>query len=392
MPEALTTANASCRYCLPSVILLPFALRYVKARWFPSAAIARVVSNEDTLSATLADVHVIQHLLPQLPPLPPLPPLANVARIVTFLHVPYMLAVRILSVKLVFAIIGTIFLTWRSPWAIVTRDVLSRSGWIQWALQRTWTQLSGVPYASPALESSMSSKATTKNVVPWNPYFDIPEPSRLRFEFSVLENQRWWMGLDFSAALLPGERPSWSSPLPALSPLPPPGSLSLPGPSTVYLPLKDKGTSDVSASYRLKRTSKWKWDEPEWTVAVRRSEKDGSIHEDRVKFDLPKEVDAQPNTNTSRLVDAVGSRLRRAQNTSAPDPGSPTRETNIFQSLSSPDRDKHLDSSLKNKPHVPEDDLTDPEGWVYADNKWEGGSAITRGKVSLRQYLSVCRC
>ena len=29
------------------------------------------------------------------------------------------------------------------------------------------------------------------------------------FRFEIYENQRWWMGLDWTHALLPGERPTW---------------------------------------------------------------------------------------------------------------------------------------------------------------------------------------
>lgn len=35
------------------------------------------------------------------------------------------------------------------------------------------------------------------------------EGEDVRLQFTVFENQRWWVGLDWTHALLPGERASW---------------------------------------------------------------------------------------------------------------------------------------------------------------------------------------
>ena len=42
------------------------------------------------------------------------------------------------------------------------------------------------------------------------------------------------MGLDWTAALLPNERPSWCSPPPALAPAAPPSAFALPAPTVSY--------------------------------------------------------------------------------------------------------------------------------------------------------------
>jgi hypothetical protein len=38
---------------------------------------------------------------------------------------------------------------------------------------------------------------------------DEKEENPIYFRFEVHENHRWWMGLDWTSALLPQERPSW---------------------------------------------------------------------------------------------------------------------------------------------------------------------------------------
>ena len=40
----------------------------------------------------------------------------------------------------------------------------------------------------------------------------IEEGEDVQVQFTVFENQRWWVGLDWTHALLPGERASWCVP------------------------------------------------------------------------------------------------------------------------------------------------------------------------------------
>src|ERR1700761_9080450 len=68
------------------------------------------------------------------------------------------------------------------------------------------------------------------------------------------------MGLDWTAALLPTERPSWSSNnLRAASP---PSAYGLPPSSTSYIrhPRDNK--------LRLERKATWRWEESEWKVLI----------------------------------------------------------------------------------------------------------------------------
>jgi len=96
--------------------------------------------------------------------------------------------------------------------------------------------------------------------------------ARAQFAFTVYENQRWWMGLDWTAALLPGERPSWCNASQAA--LPPPAAFALPAPTTTFLPV------DGAPDTREQRTATWAWAEPEWRVVVRR---DGESSPDAVE-------------------------------------------------------------------------------------------------------------
>ena len=80
------------------------------------------------------------------------------------------------------------------------------------------------------------------------------------FRFEVHENQRWWMGLDWTSALLPQERPSWCDL--HLLPVSPPASFPLPTPSSIVLP---NPTKDEPLG-RIKRVAQWKWLDDDWSI------------------------------------------------------------------------------------------------------------------------------
>lgn len=177
---------------------------------------------------------------------------------------------------------------------------------------------------------------------------------KARFLFTIYENQRWWMGLDWTAALLPGERPSWGSA--AQAPLPPPSSFALPEPAVAYLP-------GPGGKGRLKRMAIWSWEEKEWRVSVRREGESGSV---RVERPIPEETDGGSG---ARLFKGVGK---------------------IMEAGAASDKDKEKekkdagDGSGAEDTRADEDVYTDPDGWVYGDNKWEARSAKGgMGKVCL---------
>lgn len=161
------------------------------------------------------------------------------------------------------------------------------------------------------------------------------------------------MGLDWTAALLPSERPSWCSR--SLLPIPPPSAFTLPENTTIYLP-------DANGN-KTRRTAVWKWEEPEWRVLVR---KEGSgLGFTRVERPISTVKDEAPNT--SRFLKAATSRGSLI--------GSEIpKNTASDEDYVAPDSEETADEDL----------LTDPDGWVYGDNKWENQSNRgVMGKVSI---------
>ena len=174
------------------------------------------------------------------------------------------------------------------------------------------------------------------------------------------------MGLDWTAALLPAERPSWCSA--SQTAVSPPNTFSLPEPAISFLPTTN-GTASVTGTAgkdektkkgsRVKRTARWSWEETEWKVMVRR---DGNAGLSRVGRPLPndeKDTSGQASGSASRIFKGVG---KRRESSEASSVGKGVGE-----------------DGAEGEPYEggeEEDGLavvTDSDGWVYGDNKWEGG-------------------
>ncbi|KAG6820874.1 hypothetical protein H0H93_010218 [Arthromyces matolae] len=317
---------------LAAVLCLPICLGQPKT-----------TATEQTLQNTLSDLTIINSLLPKPWVIPPASTLFRVAAIV---YVPYLIIIRFVPLRVIFAVAGTAVLAARAPFIVLIISILSRSAYLRHTYRCCFSILTGTPLPEPI----MSYHPTSTSLVP------VPS---LRFIFTIYENQRWWMGLDWTAALLPGERPSWCSPPPSHAPVSPPNVFTLPRPTTVFL-------SDGNG-HRIKRTALWRWEEPEWRVMVCREH--GTVS--RVERPIPEDTsDDHANESTgARLLKAAGkmresSAAANTNNTSAPNP------------------------NLEDAPedYQEEDNIaTDLDGWIYGDNKWEGPSS--KGGLSKVIYI-----
>jgi len=325
------TAEKSLRYFLPLAFLA--CLPHIQARL--ASHQKRSLATEETLSESVEDVARIQSLIPSLPNVPTIPP-PTVARIIAIVWIPYLILVHLVRLRVLVALFGTVFLTWRSPWSESLRTLLFKSAVIRMSLAYVWAFLSGVP-AAPHVSDTATLPPVATNLA------NKPGPS-VRFLFTIHENQRWWVGLDWTAALLPGERPSWCSA--SQLPLSPPSVFTLPASTTIYSPAEGPG--------RIKRTGKWSWEENEWKVVVR-TEVAGGVEQKRLvkQPPTPKEDQQIAPGKASKVAGKISQSM---QDKSSAEPGNGSEETGA------PDE---AEDSLT---------LTDSDGWVYFDNKWEGGS------------------
>lgn len=274
---------------------------------------------------------------------------------------PFYLALTFfVPVKYLFLALGTVAILWQAPFFATLRSILWRSAFIRWichllvgvlrggkGVRQEWRRTRsglGIPGligtvakkeasvvieehpvklkkrssstttpvlasstpATPATAAASSSApavvaAAVEEVEP--PTADVDESSGedVEVQFTVFENQRWWVGLDWTQALLPGERASWTDA--DNNPANPPAAFVLPQPSITYIASPTK----TDPHSRLKKTTEWRWIEPAWHV----------LRSAASTVALPVGVPGTPNPNSDAST-ASG------QATGAASPPSPT--------------------------------------------------------------------
>lgn len=262
------TRCSTYRYMIPVLLLSPYIITMVRTRlpipgFQPKTADVTPSTppptTEETLSRAISDVTILLHFLPSFPSLSISSaaqslPSKSLVRLLVLSYIPYLILTHTLHVRVIIGIIGTVYLTWRAPWIHTIRHLVSQNGWVRYLARRAYAfATSTTPTSSLSISSlslslsgiSSSSTLSNKSKAPLEDIPEVPKPSTFQFRLTVHENQRWWMGLDWTAALLPQERASWSSSPPGLHPLPPPISVTLPAPKTVWLPVPGKGRVSV---------------------------------------------------------------------------------------------------------------------------------------------------
>ncbi|EKM54033.1 uncharacterized protein PHACADRAFT_185024 [Phanerochaete carnosa HHB-10118-sp] len=415
--------------CLGSEVVLRYLLPVVVvvAWWWITRRSARHATQpqpatEETLQRTVSDLTTVHEFLLSIPTSnPPNPnqaqtgtsespapsiPLYTTLRVLAFVYPPYLLLTLtgVVRIRTLLGIAGSLIILHRAPFAVLIRRALWRSAHFRWGVYWTWAKVSGTPLSgsihSPQPDISISIAALRPSGkvsgAASEKQADAP-PSAIRFLFTVYENQRWWMGLDWTAALLPAERPSWCSR--SLQPCAPPAAFSLPPPTTMYVPdpadapshahkkSKEKPQEKSKAGGRrwMKRTAAWRWEEPEWKIVVR---KDGASSATRVERPLPSLIEEGAGASAGKILRAAG-KFRGASLDLSSESRMKEIDAHVKEGSAGSDGEKGEKAAEDARTQdEDEEPFTDPDGWVYGDNKWEGGCA--KGGLGKVRLLSFC--
>ncbi|KAL5523814.1 hypothetical protein ACEPAG_7987 [Sanghuangporus baumii] len=318
-------------------LVLAAALYFYLAIRPPSKS--RPPVSEQSLQATIVDLSVIEVLLPSLPR-PRALPLNVIGRILVLLYIPSLIVGYLVRLRVLLGLFGTILFIWRARWAINLREAVWRSAMFRRGLSRVWALLSGQPSQTVVLStSSFIQSSESKHT--------------LRFLITIYENQRWWVGLDWTTALLPSDRPSWCSA--ALESVPPPSAFSLPSPVVTYV---GDGRGGL-----VKRTASWTWDEGEWKVSIR---KELGLKRVEKEPPVPKDDVTQHANRAGKAKQKV---YEASQKLKTPRDGD-SKDVDE-QEQDDPDSSEPI-SSLQDLDT--DDQVTDNDGWIYGDNKWKAFS------------------
>ncbi|CAK9786353.1 hypothetical protein CC85DRAFT_284967 [Cutaneotrichosporon oleaginosum] len=390
--------------------LLPLQRLRLGERRMPVQTTPARPATSETLLQTLGDVHKILALLPPSP-LPPLSAMyerfraLGTRRLIRGLAVLWGLWVALdhaLGTRVLVALVGTALILAPSPPLAQVVHLAGKSLAVRRTLALTFLLIFGSPdrdyrlgspigwikskWASSRRPSTVLSSSPVKTAESAAPADRAGNPIYFRFELH--ENQRWWMGLDWTSALLPQERPSWCDS--HLLPVAPPQAFALPAPSSIDLPAHTR----AEPRGMVRRTATWRWLDDDWSVV--KKVKGAAAPADPAPIPAP----APASRPTSGLFSPSDSRSPSIAETAfakglgklksmplpgAPAPASPAQGRGSLDMRRQRTGSESTDVSLEDvvppvtgqpEGSIPEaDDETDADGWVYGDNKWENMTA-----------------
>ncbi|WAR55528.1 hypothetical protein PtB15_6B269 [Puccinia triticina] len=199
------------------------------------------------------------------------------------------------------------------------------------------------------------------------------DTQEIEFCLTIFENQRWWMGLDWTPNLLPHERANWTDS--ENQPVSPPGTFKLPGP---------REYEGVEGGVAVRRRVEWQWVDSEWRMVDPQTAQDfvidadpapGGGHSPSLAAPLPDTAEASTSASNPTPPQSPALSLRRARNRSASShidsPGtSSTLDAEIVLECL---RNAGLGAGLVSGPAPSTSPAweVDANGWQYGDNHWE---------------------
>jgi Integral peroxisomal membrane peroxin len=244
---------------------------------------------------------------------------------------------RVITAQRVVLVVGTIFLTWHSRPARISRAILWRSLSVRYIVSLVTGLEFGHPTGEQSVAASLLGRRRSQSAMASS--VASSKKGRLngtvRFTFTVYENQRRWLGIGWTSSMFAYERAAWTDE--HLNPAPPKERFQLPSVEggakwrwvpgsewrTETLPAKDSkngtpakgGEKDRKAgSAPPKDTGGWiyydnKWNDPKrqdgWNRYTRRRKwyRDAEL----VDIDADAEPGPEPNTPTRARADTVDS-------------------------------------------------------------------------------------
>jgi hypothetical protein len=311
----------------------------LSSKWLPVKRRLPPLATEQSLQTAVNDLCIIHSLIPSLPTIPETWTTMFMFRLCLIIYVPYLILTLRTTLPTISGMAGTFLFICRAPWFSALRKIVWSSAHIRFATYKLYSFVSG---------TRLSEIAATSSFTFMGPISSPRVP--LRFLFTIYENQRWWVGLDWTAALLPSERPSWCAAPPALQPVPPPAVYTLPTDTVVVM--------DDGHGQRVRRTARWTWEESQWKVLVQR-EGAGTT---RVERPLPKEKEPDSGIIGSSISKVVAKTKHRT-----------SFSMGAVEDVKSLEKEHGTEETTETEA-TGDELITDADGWVYGDNKWENQS------------------
>jgi hypothetical protein len=114
---------------------------------------------------------------------------------------------RIITTKRMIMVFGTIFLSWHSRPARISRTILWRSK----TVREICTVITGLHFGPPPKNvPPLPPRPGSKGLINVNARPDADSGESIRFTFTLYENQRRWLGIGWTTSMLAYERNCWT--------------------------------------------------------------------------------------------------------------------------------------------------------------------------------------
>ncbi|KAF8931800.1 integral peroxisomal membrane peroxin-domain-containing protein [Dissophora ornata] len=188
-------------------------------------------------------------------------------------YVPWLILTYLVPMRFIIAIVGSVAICWRAPWFAVLWAVMMK-------LQLFSPLLQLIPYwpFRPELASTYRKKRrfSVKDIISraigqrkkadpeaykTSTGYDIEEDhATMYYKFVLYENQRWWLGLDWTPMMLPNDRAPWTDD--HLEPTQSKSSFQLPPPHVAHEAIPGQPNKV------LRKSQEWRWLDPHWRLKL----------------------------------------------------------------------------------------------------------------------------
>ncbi|ORY84777.1 integral peroxisomal membrane peroxin-domain-containing protein [Protomyces lactucae-debilis] len=260
-----------CRYAANWAVLVILGIGYLKKKTATKRVMRALEKGEEfeepigdaqrVIDATLYEIDVLRarfHLLgSHLEPIMSLfrwenPQRSSVIGLRLVFSTPiYLLLTWLLGPRAIILVVGTLLLTFTSPWFQTIRTVFWRFNTVRWAVSAI-LGLEQLPGEAEMLDKLSKSPVSVVFEPTVKPAIVTAGGSRFTTTLAVLENQRRWLGLGWTPSLLPHERAPFTDLDERTCPAPP--NYGLPSAKTT---IGEDGKA---------RTVTWAWIDSTWRV------------------------------------------------------------------------------------------------------------------------------
>ncbi|KAG0345891.1 peroxisome- protein [Podila humilis] len=203
----------------------------------------------------------------------------TVCALVVLTYIPWLLLTFFVPMRYILVVVGTIAICWRAPWFgvlwAVTMKLQAFSPLLQ--LIPYWPLKPEVPHSSYQKKKRFSVKDIISRAIgqrkkddaagysvqsyKTSTGYDIEEDhATMYYKFVLYENQRWWLGIEWTPMMLPNDRAPWTDD--HLEPTQSKSAFQLPPPHIAHEAIPGQQNKV------LRKSQEWRWLDPHWRLKL----------------------------------------------------------------------------------------------------------------------------